>query len=149
DTRHARVLDDGTILCEVATTQSRVRIGFAQRTTLTPHDGAAQHAGVTEQAGTAYQASPLQQAGATRRISTTPRIVDDHAGRQAVFLDHMVDVAPGSPVDVDTLTAAVNSRDPALSSVRGGAIQQLDWIEERGFADLLPGHRAALSRLWD
>src|SRR5699024_2002477 len=93
DTRHARVLDDGTILCEVATTQSRVRIGFAQRTTLTPHDGAAQHAGVTEQAGTAYQASPLQQAGATRRISTTPRIVDDHAGRQAVFLDHMVDVA--------------------------------------------------------
>lgn len=119
DTRHARVLDDGTVLCEVATTQSRVRIGFAQRTTV------------------------------TESTRATPHIVDDHAGRQAVFVDHTIDLVPGSPVDVDTLTAAVNSRDPALSSVRGGAIQQLDWIEGKGFADLLPGHRAALSRLWD
>ena len=160
DVRHARVLDDGTVLCEVATTQSRVRIGFAQRTTVTaqrtgPGRRAPRGSGAVQPWNASQPTDPHVEGSAVRGVTDEVVGADgsgaDGSGADgsAIFRDHTVDVTPGAAVDVDTITAAVNSRDPALSSVRGGAVQQLDWIPEKGFADLLPGHRAALSRLWD
>ena len=133
ETRHAKVLDDGTLLTEVITEQSRTRVAMAQRTR------------VTEQR---VDFSTQRVPGETMGYDVETVSEENERGK-AIYREHAFTVYPGHAYDFDTVTATVHSRDPALSSVRGGAVQHLDWLPDCSFTALLPGHRAALAKLWD
>ena len=127
--RYNTVAQDGTLICEVETTQSHLRIAMAQRTTLTQEPT---HAVTTQvpEVSHAYSVSTIEET-------------------QAIYREFAVPVESGYAVSVDTTTAAVNSRDSAITSVRGGAVHQLDWLPAIGFQNLLPAHTAAVQRLWE
>ncbi|WP_349828853.1 beta-phosphoglucomutase family hydrolase [Brevibacterium litoralis] len=129
DPRSTTVRPDGTVTAEVETRQSHVRIGIAQHTTLTQEPThSARHHGYD--ANRAYTVSTVEDEAGIHRLFTVP-------------------VESGYAVTVDSTTAVVTSRDPALTSVAEGVLRQLEWLPDRGFEALLPGHTAAVSRLWD
>ena len=129
ETRMATSREDGTLMVEVYTKQSRLRVGMAQRTSVVGHRD-----GVVFEPETPIQAECVE-------------IPNGHG--KAVFSEYSLSVSPDVSYDFDSVTAVVHSRDAALSSVRGGAVQQLDWLPNASFAGLLHGHRAALNKLWD
>ncbi|GAA4283871.1 beta-phosphoglucomutase family hydrolase [Brevibacterium daeguense] len=127
--RYNTVAADGTLICEVETTQSHLRVAMAQSTTLTQEPT---HAVTT-------QVPEVSHAYSVTTVEET----------QAIYREFAVPVESGYAVSVDTTTAFVNSRDSAITSVRGGAVHQLDWLPDVGFYNLLRGHTAAIKRLWD
>ncbi|MBD8020920.1 beta-phosphoglucomutase family hydrolase [Brevibacterium gallinarum] len=117
---------DGTLLAEVETSQSKLRIAIAQRTQI--HLG--EHA--------------VRQTDEEAGVKVHP--VEYPAG---IFTDATIEMRQGATVGIDTTTALVNSRDDALTSVREGAVDELNWLPAIGYENLLPGHTAALQRLWE
>ncbi|GAA2009558.1 beta-phosphoglucomutase family hydrolase [Brevibacterium samyangense] len=127
--RAALVRPDGTLVVEVETTQSHVRIGIAQHSSLTQEP--------------THQAAPyVYDASHAYSVST---VEED----RAIYREFAVPVESGYSISVDTTTAIVNSRDSAITSVREGVARQIEWLPEVGFHALLGGHASAVQRLWE
>ncbi|MGZ8760284.1 MAG: HAD-IA family hydrolase [Aeromicrobium sp.] len=111
-----------TLLVEVQTVQSRIRIATAIRTTLT---------------GAVAQQVP----------EASPQVPEDGAdGPDMVRFD--IAVTDGQAVVVDKMVAVATSRDPAVASARDGALVELERADY-GFAELLRRHVLAWQQLWD
>jgi len=115
----AEEVHPGTLLVEVETTQSRVRIAVAARTMVT---------------------GPVVTG--TDVVGPTDTAEDRVAHRFELALEDNV------PVTVDKTVAAFTSRDRAIASPRRAAMEELTGAST-GFGDLLPDHEAAWQRLWD
>ena len=115
----AEEVDPCTLLVEVETTQSQIRIVTAARTMVN---------------GTTVTG--------TEATGSTDTVEDRVAHRFELTLED------GVPVTVDKTVAVFTSRDRAIASPARAALEELTWAQT-GFGDLLPGHEAAWARLWN
>ncbi|WP_227492314.1 beta-phosphoglucomutase family hydrolase [Nocardioides salarius] len=112
-------VDPSTLLVDVETTQSRVRLAIAARTMVN---------------GTAVTGTEATSSGTAK---------EEVSGRRFELA-----LEDGVPVTVDKTVAVFTSRDRAISSPRLAALQELAWVPG-GLGDLLPAHEAAWQQLWD
>lgn len=124
-----------TVLAEVETTQSKVRIATALRTRVTG-------AGVTQVNTTAGPPTATSDASAGDAGPATL----SWPGPAAVQVD--VEVVDGRPVVIEKTCAIVTSRDDAVSSPRDGALAELVRTDA-GFDELLRRHERAWQQLWE
>lgn len=115
----AEVIDPSTLLVEVETTQSQIRIATASRTVVN---------------GTAVTGTDV--------TGSTDTVEDRVGHRFELALDD------GVPVTVDKIVAVFTSRDRAIASPRLAALEELTGAPT-GFGDLLPDHEAGWASLWD
>ena len=120
----AEEIDPSTLLVEVETTQSQIRIATAARTMVN---------------GTAVNGTAVNGTDVTSSTDT----VEDRVA-------HLFDLAldDGVPVTVDKTVAVFTSRDRAIASPRLAALEELPGAPT-GFGDLLPDHEAGWASLWD
>ncbi|MGK2875535.1 MAG: beta-phosphoglucomutase family hydrolase [Nocardioides sp.] len=123
-----------TVLAEVETTQSKVRVATALRTRVT---GAVAVSRVDTAAATREPAAAVTSVVG---LPTSGRALD--AALQFEF-----EVTDGRPVVVEKICAIVTSRDDAVSSPRDGALTELERTDH-GFDELLGPHERAWRRLW-
>jgi haloacid dehalogenase superfamily, subfamily IA, variant 3 with third motif having DD or ED/beta-phosphoglucomutase family hydrolase len=110
-----------TLLLEVETTQSHIRVAVAARSAVT---------------------SPA--AATVRSIASVPSL-DAVEGSVAHVFD--TELRAGEPLVVEKVVGIVTSRDAAISSPRGAALDEVSRVDD--FAALAAAHELAWRGLWD